>query len=466
MEVLNLNIIPNGVLPVVHVKQYDQGREWRFNLFENANVFTLDGTEVIECDIHKRDGNIVTVAVTNTSDSYIDIETTIQMTACSGDQLGAIKITKGGDEIASINFIFSCQKSPLEGGITSDSAIHNLQQQIADAVADQYDADSVIFDNTGTAGHGIGYVVTSEGVLTMVNGVIALIPNNLNDFSDVDITNPTNGEILVYNNGSWENQTNPASTANFAPDYDDTQTYNTNDKVIYLGLLYVCLEDNVTGAWDSTKWQQITVADYNAEMLPIDALHPNDNTKEYIDGRTPIYKGGHATDLSTTGLSTGTYLYTYDNTTNGIPTANTEGNCFIVINDTQTWGCELAISNSGLFWRNKQNQVWGNWEDIIGKLTIHSGISTNPVDVDDTFQIPTAVLNHSMIVITFRRFGYGASCIVSREQILGGVYGTRGPIGMVTNNMFWSIAISNTGLITMKAKGDTTVPYIEVFGYF
>ena len=308
MEVLNLNIIPNGVLPVVHVKQYDQGREWRFNLFENANIFTLDGTEVIECDIHKRDGNIVTVAVTNTSDSYIDIETTLQMTACSGDQLGAIKITKGGDEIASINFIFSCQKSPLEGGITSDSAIHNLQQQIADAVADQYDADAVIFDNTPTTGHGIGYAVTSDGLKSYipknvsdmddvttttpasgealvwdgakwVNGTPSL---EIGDLDDVTITTPTDGEILVYNGGSWENQANPASTANFAPDYDDTATYNTNDKVIYQSLLYICLEDSVTGAWDGTKWQNITVADYNAEILPIESGSAT-NTKAYID---------------------------------------------------------------------------------------------------------------------------------------------------------------------------------------
>ena len=72
------------------------------------------------------------------------------------------------------------------------------------------------------------------------------------------------------------------STANFAPDYDDTATYNTNDKVIYQGLLYVCLEDNITGAWDSTKWQQISVADYTAELLPIESGSAT-NTKSYID---------------------------------------------------------------------------------------------------------------------------------------------------------------------------------------
>lgn len=291
MEIIKLNLIPSGATPVVHVKQYDIGRKWRFELYEGAAVYTLDGTEVLECDVKKLDGNIVTISVTNTSSTYVDIETTVQMTACSGDQLGAIRITKGGDDIATINFILACQRSPLEGGITSDSAIHNLEQQIADAVADQYDADSVIFDNTPTQGHGIGFTVTSEGVATAVQdakdytdtaiGGLS-IPENITDLADTDINNPTNGEIMVYNNGVWENQANPSSTTNFAPDYDDTQTYNTNDKVIYQGLLYVCLEDSITGAWDSTKWQNISVADFTADLLPIESGSAT-NTKDYID---------------------------------------------------------------------------------------------------------------------------------------------------------------------------------------
>lgn len=258
MEVLNLNIIPNGVLPVVHVKQYDQGREWRFNLFENANIFTLDGTEVIECDIHKKDGNIVTVAVTNTSDSYIDIETTLQMTACSGDQLGAIRITKGGDEIASINFVLSCQKSPLEGGITSDSAIHNLEQQIADAVADQYDADSVVFDNTPTTGHGIGYAVTSDGLKSY-------IPKNVSDMDDVTITTPVPGEALVFDNdGNLVNGT--VSTVGNLDDLSDVDTTGkaTGDSLRYDGAEWIAQPTTVA----------LTQAEYDALQLSGD-LVPN-----------------------------------------------------------------------------------------------------------------------------------------------------------------------------------------------
>lgn len=347
MEIIKINLIPSGATPVVHVKQYDIGRTWRFELYEGAAVYTLDGTEVLECDVKKLDGNVVTISVTNTSSTYVDIETTVQMTACSGDQIGALRITKGGDDIATINFILACQRSPLEGGITSDSAIHNLEQQIADAVANQYDADSVVFDNAPTPGHGIGYAVTSDGlksyipknvsdmddvtITTPVAGEALVFDNDgnlvngtptldIDDLSDVTITTPTDGEILVYNNGTWENQANPSSTTNFAPDYDDTATYNTNDKVIYQGLLYVCLEDSVTGAWDSTKWQQISTADYTATLLPIESGSAT-NTKDYIDNRT-----AYASDIT----SQTTWLNSFDVAAWGSLTVLKSGNMVVI----------------------------------------------------------------------------------------------------------------------------------------
>ena len=46
---------------------------------------------------------------------------------------------------------------------------------------------------------------------------------------------------------------------NIADVYDPTQTYNTGDRRIYNDVLYVCNDDNVTGAWDSTKWDSATI---------------------------------------------------------------------------------------------------------------------------------------------------------------------------------------------------------------
>jgi len=317
MEIINLNLIPTGTRPVVHASQFDNGRQFRANLFEGASVYTLTGVETLTFSVRKPDGHIVTEAVTNTSDNYVVIETTTQMCACAGDSFAELKIENGDDLIGTLNLILAVEQSPEEGGDPSESFIHNLEQQIYDAVADQYDADSVIFDNTPTAGHGIPYAVTSEGIEAALpkeiddlgdvtytgspaagealvwdgakwtNGIPTL---DVDDLNDVTVTAPTNGEIMVYNNGVWENQANPASTTNFAPDYDDTATYNTNDKVIYQGLLYICNDDNVTGTWDTSKWDAYTVADITGKTINMSSTDPDKvaDRIEALESRTDI----------------------------------------------------------------------------------------------------------------------------------------------------------------------------------
>lgn len=170
MESFNLNIIPGKDRPVCHASQYDIGRTIHVNLFEGFSVFTLDGTETISISVRKPDGNVVTESVTNTSDSYVEFDTTEQMTACHGSNLCELKLEKGADVIGTMNFILDVEQDPLEGGVQSASEIYNLQSQVAGMVAtevaDQYDSANVIFDASPVPGHGNGYAVTSEGVAT------------------------------------------------------------------------------------------------------------------------------------------------------------------------------------------------------------------------------------------------------------------------------------------------------------
>ena len=192
MEVINLNFIPSGANPVAHASQFDEGRTTRFNLFDGSAVYTLDGTEIITVSVRKPDGHIVTESVTNTSSTYVEVVTTEQMTACAGDNLAQIKVEKGGDTIGFLNYILSVQKDPEDGGDPSASFIHDLTQQIADAVAEQYDSNAVIFDAVPTAGHGNGYTVTSEGIkdaLDAINNPAASAVSYDNTASGLTATN-------------------------------------------------------------------------------------------------------------------------------------------------------------------------------------------------------------------------------------------------------------------------------------
>ena len=305
MERIKLNLIPSGVAPVVHCSQYDDGREFAIDLFEGESVYVLDGTETLTVNVRKPDGHLVAESVTNTSDSYVVIATTEQMVAVHGTNYAKLQIVKGAVTIATLEFLMNVSRDPLENGDPSESFVSNLETQIASAVADQYDSNNVIFDNAPTSGHGTPYTVTSEGIKDAIDNAISglTIPENITDLADVDVTTPTDGEILVYNNGTWENQANPASTANFGSDYDENTTYNTGDKVIYQGLFYVCNDDNVTGTWDATKWDSLTVADLNGKLLPMSTTDPDkvadriEACETAISGLSTVATSGSYNDL-------------------------------------------------------------------------------------------------------------------------------------------------------------------------
>lgn len=53
-----------------------------------------------------------------------------------------------------------------------------------------------------------------------------------------------------------------ATQVSLANAYDQNETYNTGDIVMYEFLMYECLDDEVTGAWDATKWQRTTAGEH------------------------------------------------------------------------------------------------------------------------------------------------------------------------------------------------------------
>lgn len=247
MEVFNLDLIPGRSNPVIHCSQFDEGRSYRANLFEGASVYTLDGTETITLIEKKLDGNEVTIGVTNTSDSYVEFSTTQQLTALAGPQLCELRFEKGADLIGSANFILDCEESP-DTGITSDSAIHNLEEQIAEAVADQYDSNNVIFDNAPTPGHGVGYCVTSEGT-----------PDELADLTDVELTAPAIGEALVYDGTKFVN-----GTVSTVGSIDDLNDVDTTGKAEGDSLRY----DSGSGDWVAKPIViEVTQAEYDQLVL-------------------------------------------------------------------------------------------------------------------------------------------------------------------------------------------------------
>ncbi|MBO5969744.1 MAG: hypothetical protein J6S14_14725 [Clostridia bacterium] len=279
METINLNLIPTGARPVLHASQYDKGRQFRANLFDGSAVYTLTGAETLSIAVRKPDGHVVTEGITNTSDSYVIIETTEQMTACAGDSFAEVKIEEGGDLLGTLNLILAVEQSPEAGGDPSESFIYNLETQIADAVADQYDSNAVIFDAAPTAGHGVGYAVTSEGVL-------AAIPTDLDDLNDVETTAPAQGEALVWDGTKWVNGT--VSTVGNLDDLSDVDTTGKQegDSLRYIGGEWKAKPTTV----EMTQAEYDAIVDFtpyaNTHIVITDApnLNPTASDIEYSSG--------------------------------------------------------------------------------------------------------------------------------------------------------------------------------------
>lgn len=148
MERQNLDILPGGVLPVIHCSQGDIGREFQINLFSDNAPYVLDGTEELTIDGHKEDNNIFSYSLPATTGSTITISTQEQMTACAGNTICEIRIYKDNMRIGTCNFILQVEEG-VSNGNPSESTIQALdeiraevQQAVEDAQTAQHNAET------------------------------------------------------------------------------------------------------------------------------------------------------------------------------------------------------------------------------------------------------------------------------------------------------------------------------------
>ena len=148
-EVITLNLIPSGDVPVIHAAQYDKNRPLNFALKWGDDDFYPSGYD-LELQIRKVDNNIVTVAPSAVNNNVVTFLSTEQMTACSGSNLGEIQITKDDLDIATLHFYLVVQRDVLAGGMTSASDIHNLEEQIEELLPEALGNQYYTKDQTNT----------------------------------------------------------------------------------------------------------------------------------------------------------------------------------------------------------------------------------------------------------------------------------------------------------------------------
>lgn len=137
IESMNLNIIPNGVTPVCHVSQYDVNRTIRINLFEGNSPYIIQSGDRFFINVRKPDNTVVVMSVNSTQgNSYVDIVTDQNMTACVGETLCQLKITNDSKNIGTLNFIMLVERDVLADGIASQSVIEDLDALVEESAKD------------------------------------------------------------------------------------------------------------------------------------------------------------------------------------------------------------------------------------------------------------------------------------------------------------------------------------------
>jgi len=109
----NLNTIPNRVLPMVFVSQYDEARRIYFNLFNGEETFTPSGTVTITIGTTQVNG------VIDGNSVYFDVPSSL--TEKAQILFGEVTIIDGG-VLGTCNFRFKVDSTPIEVAETDSTA--------------------------------------------------------------------------------------------------------------------------------------------------------------------------------------------------------------------------------------------------------------------------------------------------------------------------------------------------------
>ena len=301
-EVITLNLIPSGEVPVIHAAQYDVNRPLMFALKLGTDDFNPSGYD-LELQIRKVDNNIVTAAPASVTSNVVTFNSTEQMTACSGTNLGEIQITKDDLDIATLHFYLVVQRDVLAGGLTSQSEIHDLEEQIAvlvpEVIGDEY--------------------YTAEQVDEKIAEIPTFDPDDYYDKTQLYTKTETNGLLAQKANttslatvaftGSYNNLVDTPNIPDVSDYYTKSETYSQNEvntllsaKADTSSLSAVATSGDyddllntptIPAAQIQSDWTQAdnTQVDFiknkptvatNAEQLPIESGSAT-NTKDYID---------------------------------------------------------------------------------------------------------------------------------------------------------------------------------------
>lgn len=132
---IKLNLVPNGLMPIVHASQYDVDRTFTITLYDGSASYNIPTGAVIFITGIKGDRHVFEYTTVTNPDvisyegSVVTVSTTQQMTAADGKCLCELRIvTAAGLNVGTLNFVIDVERAPTEGGIISDTDISAIEE--------------------------------------------------------------------------------------------------------------------------------------------------------------------------------------------------------------------------------------------------------------------------------------------------------------------------------------------------
>lgn len=111
-QTFDLDMIPDGVAPIIHASQYDKGQTWLFNIFADITPYNIPAGATVTIQGTKPDHTGFQYACTYSGNQVTATEMQ-QMTVLPGDVPTEIRITKNDEIIGSINFKIRVEPAAL-----------------------------------------------------------------------------------------------------------------------------------------------------------------------------------------------------------------------------------------------------------------------------------------------------------------------------------------------------------------
>ena len=147
MQSVNLNMIPGGVMPVINLSQFDEGRQFALAIYDGANAADLS-TATIEISGRKNDDTAFAYSQSDTvkgnyvitvNNNVVTIRNTMQMAVLAGVVTAVLTIRKSASDVSTLNFYLNVQEHPLDGVDVSETEIPAIIA-LAQAQADEAEA--------------------------------------------------------------------------------------------------------------------------------------------------------------------------------------------------------------------------------------------------------------------------------------------------------------------------------------